>query len=550
MSEFKATVKDDVKTKYKNNFKKFLHKFHINKEEKVKNLYNNYLSLPVKENFIFYEAFLGLGILDSPRAIFNYLLDDSDSSQYTHVWAVEDPEKTADNLKEYSEYSNVLIVKKNSSDYDKYLATCKYLITNSYFEYYFEKRKEQVYINTCCGIPLKHVGYDNLSLPVENTNNLVRNFLMADYLLSASRFMTDILYKQAFMLNGIYQGKILELGYPRMDIVLNANTAVVYKRLENAGFDVNKKIILYAQTWRGNINAIDYSVDELKLSIQKMSEGIDQSQYQICLKVHFYLYKALVDDPDFKDVLIPFSIDTSELLSVTDILITDYSAIFYDYLITGRPILFYLPDYREYKKARGLYIPAKKLPGYATADVELIAASLTAICQDPEQYMEYYAKNYNEMIQKCVTGEDGLSCQRVVNAIFKNKDMPVAFNTLKNYKSQTLVIVDIDTNGNNFYDELNEYLENVNYFSKDITILVTSYKDEYNKEYFDILSKKIRILIWNKLPYEAKLTDDFFVREVKRTIGNAYFDEVKIIGKITEYWAGFANKAAADLLEG
>lgn len=550
MSEFKATVKDGVKTKCRNNIKNFVKKFHVNKQEKEKKLYNNYLSLPIKDNFVFYEAFLGLGILDSPRAIFNYLLDDSDSGHYTHVWAVEDIEKASDNLKEYSEYSNVIIVERNSSDYYRYLATCQYLVTNSYFEYYFEKRKDQVYINTCCGIPLKHVGYDNFSRPVESTKDLVRNFLMADYLLSANRFMTDILYKQAFMLNGIYQGKILELGYPRMDIVLNANTAVVYKRLENLGFDVNKKIILYAPTWRGNVNVVDYSVDELKSSIRKMSEGIDKKQYQICLKVHFYLYKALVDDPDFKDILIPFSIDTSELLSVTDILITDYSAIFYDYLITGHPILFYLPDYREYKKTRGLYIPAKKLPGYATADVELIAASLTAICQNPDQYMEYYSANYNEMAKKSLPGEDGHSCQRIVNTVFKNKDMPVAFNTLKNYKSQTLVIVDIDTNGENFYDELNEYLENINYFSTDITILVTSYKDEYNKQYFDILSKKIRILVWNKLPYESKLTDEFFIREVKRTIGNADFDEIKIIGKITEYWAGFATKAAADSLEG
>lgn len=64
---------------------------------------------------------------------------------------------------------------------------------------------------------------------------------MADYLLSANRFMTDTLYKHAFMLEGIFQGKILELGYPRIDTILNSNTAVVYKRLENCGFDTNKK---------------------------------------------------------------------------------------------------------------------------------------------------------------------------------------------------------------------------------------------------------------------------------------------------------------------
>ena len=150
--------------------------------------------------------------------------------------------------------------------------------------------------------------------------------------------MTDTLYKHAFMLEGIFQGKILELGYPRIDTILNSNTAVVYKRLENCGFDTNKKIILYAPTWRGNVNSVDFNLDGIKDAISKMSGAIDETRYQICLRVHYYLYEALAKDPDLSKFLVPFTIDTSELLTVTDILITDYSAIFYDFLITQRPI--------------------------------------------------------------------------------------------------------------------------------------------------------------------------------------------------------------------
>ena len=541
MSEYTATVKDGTKVKLNRGFKKFAQKFRMSKDDKIKFQYHNYLSLPIKDNYIFYEAFLGLGILDSPRALFNYLLDSKDASQYTHVWAVADIEKTGDNLKEYSEYSNVIIVQKGSDDYYKYLATCKYLITNSYFDYFFEKRVDQVYINTCCGIPFKHVGYDNHSQPVENSKDLVRNFLMADYLLSANRFMTDTLYKHAFMLEGIFQGKILELGYPRIDTILNSNTAVVYKRLENCGFDTNKKIILYAPTWRGNVNSVDFNLDGIKDAISKMSGAIDETRSQICLRVHYYLYEALAKDPDLSKFLVPFTIDTSELLTVTDVLVTDYSAIFYDFLITQRPILFYLPDYKDYRKSRGLYIPAKKLPGYATSDMDLVAASLTAICNDPEQYMEYYGENYYELMKKSLEGEDGESCQRIVNTILRNQNTPIAVNTLKNYKKQTLVIVDIDTNGKTFYDQLNEYLDNVNFFDNDITILVTAFKDTYNREYFNALATKIRVLEWHRLPYELKRDDSFFTREVRRTLGNSDFDEVKFIGKVSEYWAEFAN---------
>ena len=546
MSKFKAAVKDRAIEKNTNILKKFASNFHVN--QKSKKSYDDYSSLPVNDNFIFYESFLGLGILDSPRALFNYLLDYSETSHYTHVWAIDDIKNTSDNLKEYSEYSNIILVEKGSADYYKYLATCKYLITNSYFDYYFEKRSEQVYINTCCGIPFKHVGYDNISQPIEGTTDLVRNFLMADYLISANRFMTETLYKHAFRLDGVYQGKILELGYPRMDIILNSNTTVVWKRLENAGFDVNRKIILYAPTWRGKTDDIDYGIAELKRAVKKMAEGINKDRYQICLKVHYYLYKALSDDLDLKNVLIPFSIDTGELLSVTDILVTDYSAIFYDFLITDRPVLFYLPDYKEYKQNRGLYVSAKNLPGYATSDIEMVAASLNAICQDSKQYMDFYSDNYKLMKEKSLQNSDGHSCRRIVDGIFKYKNMPVAINTLKNYKTQKLVIVDINTANSDFYDELNEYLDSVNYLSSDVTILVSAYSDDYNRKYFNALSRKLRILIWNKLPYKIKLTDASMIREVKRCIGNAYFDEVKFIGSLTPYWAAFVDIVLADSL--
>ncbi len=101
--------------------------------------------------------------------------------------------------------------------------------------------------------------------------------------------------------------------------------------------------------------------------------------------------------------------------------------------------------------------------------------------------------------------------------------------------------MDIDTNGKTFYDQLNEYLDNVNFFDNDITILVTAFKDTSNREYFNALATKIRVLEWHRLPYELKRDDRFFAREVRRTLGNSDFDEVKFIGRVSEYWAEFAN---------
>ena len=64
---------------------------------------------------------------------------------------------------------------------------------------------------------------------------------------------------------------------------------------------------------------------------------------------------------------------------------------------------------------------------------------------------------------------------------------------------------------------------------------------EKTKEYFNTLPKNVRVLVWYALPFVAKETKRFYDREAVRALGNATFDEVRVEGDITEYWAAFAN---------
>lgn len=140
-------------------------------------------------------------------------------------------------------------------------------------------------------------------------------------------------------------GKILELGHPRSDAIINPNTLDVHRKLNTAGIHTDKKIILYAPTWKGTLyNNLDYNVEDFKKTVAKLSENIDTEHYRIYLRVHYFLYKILANDPELRPMLIPFTIDTNELLSVVDVLISDYSSIFFDFLATKKPILFYVPD--------------------------------------------------------------------------------------------------------------------------------------------------------------------------------------------------------------
>src|SRR5690606_38498864 len=84
---------------------------------------------------------------------------------------------------------------------------------------------------------------------------------------------------------------------------------------------------------------------------------------------------------------VPESIDTNELLSIIDVLVTDYSSIAVDFLATGRPMLFYVYDLEEYAAERGLYVSPAELPGVLckTHD-ELISAAREAIVAERSPY--------------------------------------------------------------------------------------------------------------------------------------------------------------------
>ena len=118
--KYTANAPQGFKYKLKRTVKKIVQPFRISEKDKGKLLYNKFLSMPVNDKFIFYEAFAGLGILDNPRAIFKYLLNQEDFKSYTHIWSVENPELAADNISEFSSLLSV-IMEYGSSQMDESL---------------------------------------------------------------------------------------------------------------------------------------------------------------------------------------------------------------------------------------------------------------------------------------------------------------------------------------------------------------------------------------------------------------------------------------------
>ena len=296
-----------------------------------------------------YESRDGQSIVDSPLAIFFELNLREEMQGLSHKWVVQN----LDDLrvqKVIADYPNVEFVERNSKRYYDLLATSKYLITNSTFQNFFSKRKKQIYINTWHGIPLKQMGFD-LGKDPRSAQNVVRNFLMADYFLQPNEYATKV-FKDAYKLDNIYQGEIIEGANPRNDLAFKFSKKEIVNLMgfSREQFDIHKKVLLYSPTWKGTsvANPTD-SVETMLDEMQELRTAMGHD-YNVLIKVHPFVYKSVELDPRFDGMLVPDEVDPNVVLGITDVLITDYSSIFFDFALSKKPIVFYVPDLKSYKK--------------------------------------------------------------------------------------------------------------------------------------------------------------------------------------------------------
>ena len=376
-----------------------------------------YLSNNVDENMIVFEVFAGKKYADSPKAIYEYMLRDINYKDYKYYWFFEDPSK----YKFLEKHRNTKVYKYKSKMYFKLYAKSKYWITNSTIPEIIRKKPSQRYIQTWHGTPLKRLGYDIL---VEGNamNNLKdirdkwkKTASLCDYLISPSKFVSDK-YKSAFNLEEINKNvKIIEKGYPRNDFLSNYKGTDVNNIKKKLNIPKEKKIILYAPTWRDNAHNSEVGyVYENKLNFDNLRDKLSD-EYVILFRVHYLIansfnfekYNGFIFDVSNYD-------DINDLYIISDLLITDYSSVFFDYSILKRPMIFYMYDLDEYKNnMRDFYIDLKELPGKIVEEEEDLVKEIAKT--DKFSYSEKY-KKFNA---KYTYLDDGNASMRVVKEIFK-----------------------------------------------------------------------------------------------------------------------------------
>ena len=364
--------------------------------------------LPIRANHVLYESFAGSGFLCNPEAIFRALAGAPDFVDLKHLWVLNRRARAT------ARPPGVTVVRYRSVRYFLALATSRYLVNNATFPPEFAKRPGQVYLNTWHGTPLKRMGYDMPDGAAESANTL-RNFVSADFLLSQNDFMTQTMYREAYKLGGAFRGTVIESGYPRVDRQFQLGRSGARAALQQAGLEVDDRtIVLYAPTWAGaRFSSPQKNVNELLETAEKLQSMLGDSEYLVLVKPHQVIHQGVFADPGHR--LVPHWLPTNTVLAATDLLITDYSSIFFDYLVSQRPIVFYRPQSPQSPgTSRGEYFEALKLPGPVCATVEEVAHAIAGVGRDGAA-----TTRRAEWRARFVPFDDGGAAARVIDIVFR-----------------------------------------------------------------------------------------------------------------------------------
>lgn len=380
--------------------------------------------ITVDERLLIFGAYNGKSYACSPKAVYEFMIQDDRFSDYEFIWIFDHPEE----YKFLEKNKNTKLVMNQSKECERYLHQSKYWIFNYRILDYWVPAKNQVYIQCWHGTPLKRLGYDITHS--DNAMNSVKEIQSKykidtkrlDYLLSPCTFVTEK-FASAWNLKDFGKCEaILEIGYPRNDFLTNYSTDIIYSVKEKLGLEkCNKKIILYAPTWRDNQhdsesgyvynNPVDFSFLQNQLGDEYVI--LFRAHYLVADNFDFGEYEGFVYDVSKFD-------DINQLYIISDLLITDYSSVFFDYAILERPMLFYMYDMEEYRdEMRGFYLDVSSLPGPILKTEEELVEAIAKVRFGPgeDKKIRAFNKTYN-------TRNDGRAAERLADMIINgSKDI-------------------------------------------------------------------------------------------------------------------------------
>lgn len=367
---------------------------------------------------VIFIAFNGKSYTCTPKAVYEYMLTSGKYEDYRFIWVVRDLEKYAF----LEENPNTTIVKNRTKEYEKALASAKYWICNYRIYDYIYPKADQCYVQCWHGTPLKRLGYDiEHSDNAMNSQQEIRDKYRTDaekfsFILSPSAFASEK-FISAWNLEETGQtDKVVEVGYPRDDFMINFTETDVKRIKESLELPADKKVLLYAPTWRDNqhMAGVGY-VYTNPVDFGKLRDSLSD-EWVILFRAHYLVANAF-DFDEYEGFVYNVSMydDINDLYVISDMLITDYSSVFFDYANLKRPVLYYMYDLEYYKdELRGFYIDLSELPGPIIEKEEDLIPAIRKLDREfkyDEKY-QYFNERFNYL-------NDGHASQRLIEEIMR-----------------------------------------------------------------------------------------------------------------------------------
>lgn len=372
--------------------------------KKIKDkLKRTYYGIIPKKNYIVFESTPDLS--DNTKAVFDEMLARGLNKKYLFIWLLSDKSK------EHPKYENTIYIDStNKKETNKYLNRAKVLICCNKFLPSHIKGQTSFYLTH--GTALKKLG--GYQIPSKIDYNLIASEDTKE--LMASAFNADI---------NTFHG----LGFPRNDDLTNFKCNV--KKLFKTK---SKKVIVWYPTFRQHKNGINSGTsDTIPLlddyeKAKKLNEIAKQENILIVIKPHFaqditYITKHELSNIIFinDEFFAKNKITSYQFVGNCDALITDYSSIYFDYLLCDKPIGAVWTDIDEYAIKPGF---CTDIHYYMKGAIKMYTLpDLIKFVQDLSSNIDTLQKERNEICKEVNYSKDGKNTQRVVDFIIEKGEL-------------------------------------------------------------------------------------------------------------------------------
>jgi len=362
--------------------------------------------IPKREDLIIFNSIPDFA--DNSLAFFKFI--DSLDEDLELVWIVNKPRDYI-KVRQYTRYDIRGILKILRAGY----------IVSTHGNLRRVRVPSQVFVNLWHGMPLKAIGYAG------NKDILPFNFDDENYYLIATSMIMKNALAACFNQD---PRRIYITGQPRNDKLFKGCDKKIFKILDIDPSEY-EKIVLFAPTFR----EIDHIDDGKIISYKLNLPDFNRSKFDEFLKKHKILFfvkfhpleeeRATEYFEEIDNVVLIKSkvlqenfMDIYDILSCVDILITDYSSVYFDFLLLDRPIIFAVPDLEEYHKLRGFVLEPFDFwtPGPKVKSLKEFLKELEKSIENPDYYKKE-RKTINILVNHY---KDDKSSERIYKLVFKD----------------------------------------------------------------------------------------------------------------------------------